>query len=150
MPDKIARAAAAGLVPILIVGEPEPGPRAERLWSQQLEVGLARLPDHGELVIAYEPTWAIGQTDPAPSGHVVEAVASIRELATRHVRRTRVLYGGSARPGTFSDIADAAVAASLPVPQGIFLGRAGLDPETFLATAAEVQRARAGARDAAD
>lgn len=149
VPDKIARAAAAGLVPIIVVGEPEPGPRAARLWSEQLEVGLARFPHDGELVVAYEPTWAIGQAEPAPGGHVAEAVVRIRDLATRHVADTRVLYGGSARPGTFTDIAAAAASASLPVPEGIFLGRAGLDPEAFLATAVEVQRARAGAPDAA-
>lgn len=148
VPGKIARVAEAGLVPIIIVGEPERGPQAEQRWAEQLEMGLARFPREGELVVAYEPTWAIGQAEPAPGGHIVEAVASIRELARRHVADTRVLYGGSARTGTFTDIASAAAAQRMPVPEGIFLGRAGLDPETFLATAAEVQSARAGAADA--
>ena len=149
VPGKIERVAAAGLVPIIIVGEPEPGPRAEQLWAEQLQVGLDRFPSDGELIIAYEPTWAIGQAEPAPGAHVAEAVAIIRQLAGQHVAETRVLYGGSARPGTFTDIASAATAREMPVPEGIFLGRAGLDPETFLATAAEVQAVRAGAIDVA-
>ncbi len=150
VPGKIERVAQAGLVPIIIVGEPEPGPRAEQRWAEQLEMGLARFPRDGELVVAYEPTWAIGQAEPASGEHIVEAVASIRSLAGQHVAETRVLYGGSARPGTFTDIANAAAARGMPVPEGIFLGRAGLDPAAFLATAAEVQSARAGAVDAAD
>lgn len=58
-------------------------------------------------------------------------------------RPRRIVYGGSAALGTFTDIAAAAPDAS-GVPDGIFLGRGGLDPQNFLATLAEVRSVNVG------
>lgn len=142
VPHKIARVAAAGLVPIVIVGEPDRHGDAAPLWRRQLEEGLRDFPPDGEVVIAYEPTWAIGREQPAPAAHVAEAVETIRRLVAPHCGTSRVLYGGSARRGTFTDIADAAAARPPGLPDGIFLGRGGLDPAQFIATALEVHEAR--------
>ncbi|TAJ46435.1 MAG: triosephosphate isomerase [Herbiconiux sp.] len=142
--SKSEAAAAFGIVPILVVGEPERGADPEQVIRPQLDAAFGRVDPRCPVVVAYEPTWAIGQAEPAPGEHVVGVVARIRELLADMGRAgTRVLYGGSAGPGTFDGIARAGRAAGNPagVPDGVFLGRAGVDPHGFLATVTEVRAA---------
>lgn len=137
-----ARAAAdAGIAPVLIVGEPERGADPERVIRPQLDAAFGGLPLDAPVVVAYEPTWAIGAAEPAPPTHVVQVVARIRELLVDRSGEVRVIYGGSAGPGTYAAIAAEARAVEAPggLPDGVFLGRAGVDAEAFLATIAEVR-----------
>ncbi len=100
---KAEAAAAAGLVPVVCVGETE----AERL-SGQAEAVVSRqlaesLPDGFGGVIAYEPVWAIG-TGRTPTEADIEAIHALirRTLAARFGAAggtTRILYGGSMKPG---------------------------------------------------
>lgn len=136
---KALAAARNGIVPILIAGEPTRGADPEVSIAPQLDVILAEVPTGFPVVIAYEPTWAIGQPEPAPATHIAETTGAIRELLhARGRHHARIVYGGSAVVGTFSGIAEAANDAAQR-PDGIFLGRGGLAPENFLATVDEVR-----------
>ncbi|NDO91298.1 triose-phosphate isomerase family protein [Cellulosimicrobium composti] len=139
---KVRAAVGHGLVPILVVGEPERSAEPEPVLRAQLDAAFGGLPDDAEVVVAYEPTWAIGAAEPAPADHVLRTVGVLRTLVDERVARSRVLYGGSAGPGTFAAIARAGAGGDLrDVPDGVFLGRGGLDPDAFLATVAEVRAA---------
>ncbi len=140
---KTRAAVDAGLVPILIVGEPSPDDDPRPIITEQCTSALGSLPAGAEVLIAYEPAWAIGQPQPAPADHIARVVAVVRDVLSGLDAPTRIVYGGSAALGTFTDIAAAAPDAS-GVPDGIFLGRGGLDPQNFLATLAEVRSVNVG------
>lgn len=73
------------------------------------------------MIFAYEPEFAIGAPAPAPSEYVLEVVKEIRVLAGSKgwSGRVRIIYGGSAGPGTFGVLKDGV--------DGLFLGRFGQD-----------------------
>ena len=128
-------------MPILIAGEPTRGADPEVAIAPQLDGILADVPTDFPVVIAYEPSWAIGQPEPAPAEHIASTTGAIRELLHARGRHSaRIVYGGSAVVGTFTGIAEAANDAAQR-PDGIFLGRGGLAPENFLATVDEVRAA---------
>lgn len=143
---KVLVTAEVGMVPILVVGEPErisdPGP----VLRDQIQAALRDFPAAADLVVAYEPTWAIGQAEPAAGDHVVATIAKLREVVAEFATQARVLYGGSAKLGTYGDIGVAAAAFPAGLPDGIFLGRGGLDPAAFVQTIEEVRRTGASAR----
>lgn len=139
---KAARAVEAGIVPILIVGEDNPDDDPRPIIQARCEAALGGLPDGAEVLIAYEPAWAIGQAEAAPPEHVAKVVTIVREVLAGFSAKTRIVYGGSAVLGTFSAIADAAQGGP-GLPDGIFLGRGGLDPNSFIATIKEVRAAGA-------
>ncbi|KUF07620.1 triose-phosphate isomerase [Leucobacter sp. G161] len=99
-----ARAAAnAGMVPVICVGETaadleEHG--AAAIPVQQLTAALTHLAADAEIVIAYEPVWAIGSGDPATPEQAEEVGRALREVLRAErgdavADRTRILYGGS-------------------------------------------------------
>ncbi|KAM7203398.1 Triosephosphate isomerase [Naviculisporaceae sp. PSN 640] len=103
----------------------------------QVRSVLAALPDNdAEVILAYEPVWAIGASEPAGVDHVLSVARRIR--ASEEVRRRkegslRILYGGSAGPGLFEKLKGEL--------DGLFLGRFAHDPEQFLKTIREVAEA---------
>jgi triosephosphate isomerase len=135
---KVTAAATAGMAPILVVGEQEEGESAERAVAAQLDAWLVDLPDGADVLVAYEPAWAIGAPQPAPPGHVAAATLAVRGLLEGRVADARVVYGGSAQPGTFGAIRDAA-GEPAAVPDGVFMARFGLDPKDFLTVVGEVR-----------
>ena len=118
--------------PLLCVGERTPRAvgTALRVVTRQLRGALGALDATGlgEVVVAYEPVWAIGVgAMAAPTEHIEAMHAGIhRWLAARGASSTPVLYGGSV------DATNAGPIANLAGVDGLFVGRAALDPETFV------------------
>lgn len=141
---KASQAAANGITPILVAGEPDPTHDPREVMAAQFEARLKDVPLEAEVMIAYEPTWAIGAPEPAPPAHVVKVVATIREMLADRPN-LRLVYGGSARKGTFAAIVNHAreVGNAEGIPDGVFLGRFGLDPHAFLDVVDEVRGALA-------
>jgi len=129
---KIASIRRHGMEPLLCVGERTPGPvpAALRVVTRQLRGALGAL-DPTELahvVVAYEPVWAIGVgAMAAPTEHIEAMHAGIHHwLAAHGASLTPVLYGGSV------DATNAGAIANLAGVDGLFVGRAALDPKTFI------------------
>jgi triosephosphate isomerase len=141
--QKVPAALAAGLLPVLCVGETEEERDrgdTERKLRHQVQEDLARLePERlGDVVIAYEPIWAIGTGQVATAEQAQEAVAFVRALVADRSReaaqRTRILYGGSVKPDNASEL------LALPDVDGALVGGASLDAEGFAAIVAAVAR----------
>jgi triosephosphate isomerase len=125
---KVAAAFAAGLVPVLCVGET----LAEREAGQTLAIvhrqlagGLTGLDGEmlGRVTIAYEPVWAIGTGRNATPQDAAAVHRAIRTwLVGRAAARTRILYGGSVN---LKNIAELLAEREL---DGVLVGGASLDP----------------------
>jgi len=132
--EKVLAAVAAGLVPIVCVGETA----EQRAGGQETEtVGWqlsGSLPTGFSGIVAYEPIWAIG-TGRTPTAEEVAAMHGfIRDELSRQFGPAgagmRILYGGSVNPG------NAAALLALPEVGGALVGGASLAAESFLAIAA--------------
>ena len=133
---KVPAALHAGLEPILCVGENEAqrdSDETEGVLTRQIEADLSDVPDDrlGEVVIAYEPIWAIGTGRTATPEQAQEACALIRGLIEARSSETaaaiRILYGGSVKPGNAAEL------VALPDVDGALVGGASLDPDDFAA-----------------
>jgi triosephosphate isomerase len=131
---KVPAAFEAGLVPILCVGETEDERESgdtERKLRHQIQEDLGRVSTGrlGDVVIAYEPIWAIGSGRTASPEQAQEAIAFVRALVGDRDReqsqRTRILYGGSCKPENAGDL------LALPDVDGALVGGASLDPASF-------------------
>lgn len=129
-----AAALAAGLTPIICVGEtPDQRLAGETLAiiRQQLEGSLAGLTDPGNFVVAYEPLWAIGTGKVATPAQIAEVHDFVRAFLTGRFgapgSRVRILYGGSLNPANAAEI--------LPISNvdGGLIGGASLKAADFLA-----------------
>ena len=132
---KLPAALAAGLEPILCVGESEEARDAgqtEVVIEGQLEADLSELPPARghDLVIAYEPVWAIGTGRTATPEQAQETIAFIRDVLRQwgaEADRVRILYGGSVKPGNAAEL------LGMPDIDGALVGGASLDPADFAA-----------------
>ena len=130
---KVPAALAAGLEPILCVGETEEARDAgqtEAVLEHQLEADLADVgaADLAGVVIAYEPIWAIGTGRTASAEQAEEAIAFVREVIRRRgaaAEQLRILYGGSVKPD------NAAQLLARDEIDGALVGGAALDPGSF-------------------
>lgn len=132
---KTAQAFTHGIVPIICIGEVAQTSPAEaaRVCVEQLTSALADDSDH-DIVVAYEPVWAIGADQPAEPAHVREVCRELSSHLSSRTGRVSVLYGGSAGPGTYSRLSSAV--------DGLFLGRFAHDPDQFAAVLHEVDSGR--------
>ena len=131
---KVRAAAAAGLRPILCVGEQLPQReegRAEEVVEAQLRSCLAQVRDAAGLVVAYEPVWAIG-TGMAATPEVAQGMMSHLRGALASIYGSGVaggvplLYGGSVNPDNVSDF------LGLGDVDGALVGGASLSPDSFV------------------
>jgi triosephosphate isomerase len=132
--QKVPKALEAGLTPILCVGETEEERErgdTERKLRHQVQEGLEKVPKERlpDVVVAYEPIWAIGTGLVATSEQAQEAVAFVRALVEDRDKAAgqavRVLYGGSLKPDNAAEL------LGLPDVDGALIGGASLDPGSF-------------------
>jgi triosephosphate isomerase len=134
---KVHAALGSGLRPLVAVGETleenEAG-RTEEILGRQVPAGLAGLDEAQglQVVMAYEPVWAIGTGKTATPDHAEQSCALIRRvvaqaLGTAVAESVRILYGGSVTP------ANAAALMSQPNIDGALVGGASLVAADFLA-----------------
>lgn len=136
---KAARALEYGIRPIVCIGESERGniEASQKFLAQQLVESLKDVaPREGcDLIIAYEPVWAIGTGQVATIDDIVAVHKTLRdELVKLYgavlANDMRLLYGGSVKPDNAAEI------LAQPNVDGVLVGGASLKADSFLAIAA--------------
>ena len=132
---KVQAALKHGLVPVICVGETleqleEFG--ASAVPVGQLKAALQDVPADADIVVAYEPVWAIGTGKVATPEQAQDVCAALRaviadELGAEAAERTRILYGGSVKSGNI------ATYMREPDVDGALVGGASLLPDEFAA-----------------
>ena len=93
--------------------------------TKQLNVGLFEIDDLSEVTVAYEPVWAIGTGKTATPEQAQEVHAFIRKKLGKHGETTRILYGGSVKPGNVKEL------MAQPDIDGALVGGASLKAGDF-------------------
>lgn len=135
---KVLASLKSGLIPVMCVGETleqMQGGKTGEVVDKQIKEGLkgVTLTQGGtELVLAYEPVWAIGTGKADTPEQSNRTIALMREVLNRLIgeaasQRIRILYGGSVKPGNIRAFMDQ------PEIDGALVGGASLDPEDFVA-----------------
>lgn len=121
-----------GMSPIICLGDEkkEDWPLTEAFLRYQLLQLLAGVGPElaGNLILAYEPLWAIGAAEAAPASHVAQVHLLLRQLLTEKYSKPvassiPILYGGSVSRQNATEL------SQLPNVDGLFVGRAALDPD---------------------
>ena len=116
--SKALAAVRCGLEPIVCVGEERRDDRAAAAAvGGQVAALLEPLPADADLIVAYEPVWAIDSDAAADPGHVERVAAEVARQAAGRAGAVRILYGGSVRPADVPGLLAAGV-------DGLFVGRA--------------------------
>ncbi len=136
---KVAAATAAGLQPILCVGETleeRQGNKTEAVVNRQLTTALKALGKDviKSVSIAYEPVWAIGTGHNATPRQIEDVHRGVRRLLAQiwnqqHAANCRILYGGSVKPENAAEL------AGVPEVNGFLVGGASLKADSFLSIA---------------
>jgi triosephosphate isomerase len=132
---RLKAALAAGLIPVVCIGESEAEREAGKTFSvldKQIIDGLEGVlsDDLGSLIIAYEPVWAIGTGKTASDDQAQDAHHYIRQLLARRFDKAlantvRILYGGSVKPSNVKAL------MAMPDIDGALVGGASLEAESF-------------------
>ncbi|MGI9186216.1 MAG: triose-phosphate isomerase [Gaiellales bacterium] len=136
---KVPAALAAGLTPVLCIGESEferDAGTTKAVLDRQVLEGLSgvEIGDLPKVVDAYEPIWAIGTGKSATPEIAQEAHGwirtQLRELCQDAAEQMRILYGGSVKPDNAVEL------LTQPDIDGALVGGASLEPDSLLAIAA--------------
>lgn len=134
---KAEAALAGGLVPVICVGETEAereGGHANRVVGEQIAASLPDFREDAEIIVAYEPVWAIGTGKTPTAGDIADMHAHIRRLLVERFggkgAAARILYGGSVKPSNAAEI------LATPNVDGALVGGASLKAEVFFAIVA--------------
>jgi len=132
---KVRAALAAGLTPILCVGEllaEQESGKTEEVLERQFQGGVAALTgaEFSRIILAYEPVWAIGTGRTATPEMAAEAHRFLREQAAssftpERAAGLRILYGGSVKPDNIKGL------MAQPEIDGALVGGASLKAEAF-------------------
>ena len=137
---KIQAATAVGLKPILCVGEKlkenESG-RTEEVLTEQLQSSLAGVERSEDLIVAYEPVWAIGTGKAATAEQANQTMGFVRQNIARLyddelADQMRILYGGSMNPDNVAEL------IRQPEIDGGLIGGASLKAEQFVSMVRQV------------
>lgn len=131
--EKAAAAVRHGLIPVVCVGETAEDLEARGASAvpvEQLEAALQSLPKDANIVVAYEPVWAIGSGEPATPEHAESVAAVLRGVidaawGADAASRTRILYGGSVKSANIASY------MRQPNVDGALVGGASLVVEEF-------------------
>ena len=127
--QKAAAALSAGLTPIICVGENMDEKQAGKTMAV-IEAGVREsVPSDisGDIIIAYEPRWAIGAGLTPTEAEIAEAHKLIADtLDSMGLSGTPVLYGASVKAANAADI------MSIPNVGGVLVGGASLKPDDFI------------------
>lgn len=130
---KAKAAIAAGLVPIICIGESleqRQSGQALEMLGQQLRETCSFSLDADQFILAYEPVWAIGTGLTAEPAQIREAHAHIRKLFSsmkniEHAEEIRILYGGSVKAANAPEI------LAIDHVDGVLVGGASLKADEF-------------------
>lgn len=133
-----------GMRPIVCVGETEHGSleATVKTLKAQLAASLegVNVTRGADLVVAYEPVWAIGSGKTPKLDDIGQVMAALREMVKSHFadddmagKTVRLLYGGSVKAANAADI------LNLPEVAGVLVGGASLQADQFLGIAASLQ-----------
>lgn len=122
---KVAAAIDASLSPIICVGEKSRSQGSAESIVKDLEKELSDIKkaDYKDIVVAYEPVWAVGAEEPATPEHAAKVITALREVV--HYE-TPILYGGSV------DASNVYKFVSRPEIDGVLVGRSGLRAKEFV------------------
>ncbi|MER1955365.1 MAG: triose-phosphate isomerase [Desemzia incerta] len=142
--QKVALTLKEGLVPVLCIGEPKknsPYSEIEQFLEQQIARDLKAIPlkKLEEVVLAYEPVWAIGAAEAATTKHVEQTFEIIRDILSRLfgeevAKKIRIIYGGSVSKKNVVEM------AKIDTLDGVFIGRFGHNPENYRAIVETIKK----------
>jgi triosephosphate isomerase len=120
-------------VPVVCVGETleqRKAGRVDEVILRQLDAVIPAFRDADRVLIAYEPVWAIGTGETATPQDAAAAHTTLRrrlveELGPGRADTIPILYGGSVKPDNAAELLAA------PEVDGVLVGGASLDPESF-------------------
>ena len=122
---RLQAAQKCGLTPILCVGETKrqrDAGETESVITAQIEKGMVDV-DQNNLIIAYEPIWAIGTGDTCEAGDANQVIGGIRKLLKNP--DVTIQYGGSVKPSNVDEL------MAQPEIDGALVGGASLEPDSF-------------------
>ncbi|MEK7510656.1 MAG: triose-phosphate isomerase [Patescibacteria group bacterium] len=136
--EKVRHAIAHKLTPIVCIGERERDEDAQYLKFVREQIGAVYAPlspkERLQVVIAYEPVWAIGKAaaDAITSTDLAEMIAYIRKVLADYIpgkgnQKVRIIYGGSVEPGNIRMLAGGSGV------DGFLIGHASVDVPTYSA-----------------
>lgn len=123
--EKVLAALKAGLSPIVCVGEKKKATTHPKEALNQLKEALMHVPkaSYKDIIVAYEPVWAIGTGHNADAEYAAKVISQLREIV---LRDSPILYGGSVNSKNASEF------GARPEIDGLLIGGASLRAAEFV------------------